>query len=419
MAGFYPLRTSTSATPGAPAYDTIVRVSEPADLAGTLSSSVIYELDGIIDFTGTGLNITVPAGGLSIRGQSFDISGLVCNDDNYTLFESAPGGSGNVLGMEYYVQVDGTNSQVYDLTDATGFNAFEFDKINYNNCTSLGEINGYRQGLEVGTGRLGGTPTLTLSGTWVGGYRITTSIVRGIDDAMNAPLFAAGTGFSMSGRFLTDINADLGATASLFDFAPADFPNPSTVQVIGAIIQRDGAFDPDDSTLIPNMSAGDICSLWKECVGIVNTHVGGRLTVSTETTTVMSSAGTYVDLAGTFTASGLQHYDSPANGQLRNIGNTPREFVASLSVDITGGSGDEIALKLVKWDDSASSFVDVGAPMVRNIGNFIITTDKASFVNIIPFELDQNDYIKLQVANLSDTTNVTAELDSYVFISAR
>lgn len=419
MAGFYPLRPTTSATPGAPAYDTIVRVSEPADLSGTLDSSVIYELDGIIDFTGTGLNITVPAGGLSIRGQSFDISGLVCNDDNYTLFESAPGGSGNVLGMEYYVQVDGTNSQVYDLTDATGFNAFEFDKINYNNCTSLGEINGYRQGLEVGTGRFSGTPTLTLSGAWVGGYRITTSIVRSLDAAMNAPLFAAGTGFSMQGRFLTDINADLGTTASLFDFAPDDFPNPSTVQIIGAIIQRNGVFDPDDSTLIPNMAAGDICSLWKECVGIVNTHVGGRLTVSTETTTVISSAGTYVDLAGTYTASDLQHYDSPSNGQLRNIGNTPREFVASLSVDIAGGAGDEIALKLVKWDDSASSFVDVVAPMVRTISNFIITNDKASFVNIIPFELDQNDYVKLQVANLSDTTNVTAELDSYVFISER
>ena len=413
------LRFNSGGGGGAPAYDTIVRVSEPADLSGTLDSSVIYELDGIIDFTGTGLNITVPAGGLSIRGQSFDISGLVCSDDNYTLFESEVGGSGNILGMEYYVQVDGNNSKVYDLTDATGFNAFEFDKINYNNCTSLGEINGYRQGLEVGTGRFGGTPTLTLSGTWVGGYRVTTSIVRNLDAAMNAPLFAAGTGFSMQGRFLSDANIDLGATASFFDFAPADFPNPSTVQIIDAIIQRNGMFDPDDSTLIPNMDAGDICSLWKDCVGIVNTHVGGRITISTETTTVISSAGTYVDLAGTFTSSELQHYDSPANGQLRNIGNTPREFVASLSVDIAGGAGDEIALKLVKWDDSASTFVDVGAPMVRNIGNFIITTDKASFVNIIPFELDQNDYIKLQVANLSDTTNVTGELDSYVFISER
>lgn len=400
-------------------YETIRRVSQPSDLSGTLSSSVMYEIDGVIDFTGTGLNITVPAGGLSIRGQSFDISGLVCSDDNYTLFESELGGSGNVLGMEYYVEVTGTNSQVYDLTDATGFNAFEFDKINYNNCTSLGEINGYRQGLEVGTGRFGSTPKLTLSGAWIGGYRITTSIVRGIDAAMNAPLFEAGTGFSMSGRFLTDINADLGATASLFDFAPSQFPNPSTVQVNGALLQRNGVFDPDDSTIIPNMSGADLCALFKDCVGIDNTHVGGRLTVTAETTTTIPTAGTYVDLAGTFAASDLQHFDSPANGQLRNIGNTPREFVASLSVNIIGGSGDEIGLKLVKWDSSASAFVDVGAPMVRVVEGFIITDDKANFVNIVPFELDQNDYIKFQVANLSDTTNVTAENGSYIFVSER
>lgn len=413
------LRFNSGGSGGASAYDTIVRVSEPSDLSGTLSSSVIYELDGIIDFTGTGLNITVPAGGLSIRGQSFDISGLVCSDDNYTLFESELGGSGNVLGMEYYVEVTGTNSQVYDLTDATGFNAFEFDKINYNNCTSLGEINGYRQGLEIGTGRFGSTPKLTLSGTWVGGYRITTSIVRGLDAAMNAPLFAAGSGFSMAGRFLTDINADLGATASLFDFAPSQFPNPSTVQVNGALLQRNGVFDPDDSTIIPNMSGADICALFQDCVGVDNTHVGGRLTVTVETATTISTAGTYVDLAGTFTASDLQHFDSPANGQLRNIGNTPREFVASLSVNIAGGQGDEIGLKLVKWDNSASAFVDIEVPQVQTINNFIITTDKANFVNIVPFELDQNDYIKFQVANLSDTTNVTAENGSYIFVSER
>ena len=33
-------------------------------------------LDGIIDFTGTGLNIEVPAGGISIIGTTFDVSNL-------------------------------------------------------------------------------------------------------------------------------------------------------------------------------------------------------------------------------------------------------------------------------------------------------------------------------------------------------
>lgn len=395
----------------------IVRTAE--DLSGTLSSTVLYELDGVIDFTGTGMNITIPAGGISIRGQSLDVSGLRCDDDNYTLFVSEVGGSGNIFGAEYFVEVTGTNSKVYDISDATGLNAFEFEKVNYNNCTSLGEIDGYRQGLEVGTGRFGSTPTLTLSGTWIGGYRITTSIVRGLSASMSAPLFAAGTAFQMNGRFLTDINADLGATASLFDFAPANFPNPSTVQITGAIIQRNGVYNPDDETVIPNMSEADVCSLWKNSVGIDNTHIGGRVTVSTEVATTFSGAGVFSDLNGTYTASDLQHFDSPASGQLRNIGDTPREFVASLSVNMTGGAGDEIALKLVKWDNSAAQFVTLGAQQVQTISNFILTADKASFVNIVPFSLDANDYVKLQVANLTDTTSVTAEIDSYMFVSER
>ena len=55
-------------------------------------------------------------------------------------------------------------------------NAFEFTRVNYINCTSLGDIYDYRQGLESGTGRFGGSPSLTLHGVWVGGYRITTSV---------------------------------------------------------------------------------------------------------------------------------------------------------------------------------------------------------------------------------------------------
>lgn len=161
-------------------------VSSPAQLSGDLRSDVIYLLDGVIDFTGTNYTITPPATGLTLKGLSFDVSGLKCTDDNYTLIESPVGGSGNLLGNDYFIEVSGANSQVYNLTDATGFSAFEFQRVNYNNCTSLGTITNYRQGLEDGTGRFGGTPTLTLAGTWLGGYKAVTTITRSLDAAMNA-----------------------------------------------------------------------------------------------------------------------------------------------------------------------------------------------------------------------------------------
>ena len=135
-------------------------------LGGTIDSTKEYFIDGIIDLGST--QITVPNSGINLRGYNFDLSGLTSSEDNYTMFvsESIAIGSGNFLGVDYFISVTGASSKVYDIYDATGFNAFEFTRINYNDCTNLGDIYDYRQGLELGTGRFGGSPSLTLHGLW-------------------------------------------------------------------------------------------------------------------------------------------------------------------------------------------------------------------------------------------------------------
>ena len=182
-----------------------VIVKSASDFLGELSSTKEYFIDGEIDMGSQ--SIEIPVGGLNITGYSFDVSKLTSTADNYTMFTSPIGGSGNVLGKDYAIEVSGTDSKVYDIFDATGFNAFEFARVNYDNCSSLGVISGYRQGLEVGTGRFGGKPELTLSGTWLGGYFIDTSIVRGMQDGAYS-LFKAGAGFSMDSRFRSNMNID-------------------------------------------------------------------------------------------------------------------------------------------------------------------------------------------------------------------
>ena len=228
-----------------------VVVKTASQLAGTLSSTTQYFLDGIIDMGST--SIEIPVGGLFIAGYNFDQSGLTSSANTFTLFTSPVGGSGNVLFDNFLIDVSGTGSQVYNLVSDTGNEAIEVDRINYNNCTSLGTIDNYRQGLEQGTGRFGGTPNLTLKGIWVGGFRITTSIVRNLAVGMTGALFQAGVGFRMDSRFLSDINCDLPASAALFDFASSQFPNSSTLQMIGAIISRDGVIDASDTNLTPNI----------------------------------------------------------------------------------------------------------------------------------------------------------------------
>jgi len=299
-----------------------VVVTQASDFAGTLDSTKQYFLDGIIDMGSQ--SIEVPAGGLNITGYTFDLSKLISSAAGYTMFTSPGGGSGNVLGMDYAIEVTGTGSQVYNLVSATGLDAFEFTRINYNDCTSLGTIDNYRQGLEIGTGRFGGKPELTLSGVWLGGYFIDTSIVRFLDDGAYS-LFSAGAGFVMNSRFRSNQNIDLPANASFVDFSAANFVSPSTLQLDGCIITRGGVFDATDTNIIPNAAASDLVSEWMGNNGIDNTFVGGESTITAEVLTTIVSDGVYVDLNGTFTPSGLTHFDSPSNGQLRHLGDSPRD----------------------------------------------------------------------------------------------
>ena len=397
--------------------ETTIIVKQASDF-GVIDSTKVYVIDGIIDMGAT--QIVVPVGGITIIGYSFDVSGLISSEDNYTMFvsESIVIGSGNVLGADYHISVTGAASKVYELYDATGFNAFEFIRVNYNDCTSLGDIYEYRQGLETGTGRFGGSPSLTLHGIWVGGYRITTSIVRSLAGTMTEPLFKAGTLFQMNSRFLTDINVDLPTLAALLDFAPVNFPNPSTLQLQGCIVTRDGAFDADDSNYTPNISESDLSCAWADNNGMKNTFVGGEATLTTEILTAINTQGVFESLNGTYTESSLTHFDSPAEGQLRHLGSNPREFTVIADFVIDGGQNDVIGLKLVKYDSSAASNVDILIQR-RQINAFVGSRDVAFFNIVKNINLDQNDYIFWEVANETDTTNVTAELDSYFIVNPR
>ena len=116
-----------------PSLDNIVicnQSNKNTTLGGTIDSTKEYFIDGIIDMGTT--QITVPTTGLTLRGYSFDISGLTSSENNYTMFisESIAIGSGSVLGFDYYVSVTGTSSKVYELYDASGFNAFEIQRVN-------------------------------------------------------------------------------------------------------------------------------------------------------------------------------------------------------------------------------------------------------------------------------------------------
>jgi len=379
-------------------------------IGGVIDSTKEYFIDGVIDLGTT--QITVPSTGITLKGYSFDISGLTSSEDNYTMFVSASvggdgNGSGNVLGSDYYIEVSGAASKVYELYSDTGFDAFEFQRINYINCTNLGDIYSYRQGLEEGTGRFGGSPSLTLHGTW-NGFRITTSIVRSMSDTTTEPLFKAGTLFQMDSRFLTDINLDLGTLQSFLDFSIANFPNSSTLQLKGCIITRDGATVPNDINITPNINASDLSCSWIGNNGTINTFVGGIASLITEIETVISAVDTPTPILGTIATSDLQHFDMPSNGQLRHLGSNPREFTVNFDFVVDGGQNDEYKIELVKNDGSPSIIYQ----QTRVINNLQGGRDVAYYTGFANVILNQDEFVFWQITNLTDDTNCTLELDS-------
>jgi len=383
--------------------------------SSTLDSTKEYFIDGIINIDGLSTSINVPETGLELKGFSFDNSQIICTDDSYTLFYST--NSGNLLFSDIAYEISGTSSQVFDLKSSTGNEAIEFSRVNFNNCTSLGTMDNFRQGLEEGTGRFGGTPELTLKGTWSGGYFIDTSIIRSLYNSAYT-LYKAGTGFLMSSRFRSNQNIDLPALASFFDFAPSNFVNPSTVQITGAIVSRNGVFDATDTNITPNMSKGNLSADFSNNVGMGNTFVGGTNTVTTEVLTTISASSTYYDLNGTFTESDLQHFDSPSNGKLRHLGSVPRDYKIFSVLSIDGKANDVIKINIRKYINSTASFVDV-FQQESIVNNYSGSRDIAQFTIIKNITLDNNDYIYLQVSNETGINNVTAELDSYFSVEER
>jgi hypothetical protein len=395
-----------------------VVVKSAADLSGALDSAKLYVIDGIIDFSGTGISITVPAGGFTYEGLGASISMLKCSDDSYDMFVSPAGGCGNIEGGNCAIETSGTGSSVYAVTGATGGEAFEHNRVVWSNCSSMGYVDGFRQGLELNTVRFFGQPSLELRGVWSGGYRQSTSLIRFIDSAMTAPIFKAGAGLTFGSRFLTDVNADLSTAAALFDFSDSNFTNTSSLLVSGASISRNGVSDASDQTISPNIDQNSVKSLWKRNTGIADTHTGGRVVITTEVANPIAAQSVFEDILGTFTSSGLVHFTNPSGSQMLHNGSDPRDYNVFAFLVVDGAQGAEVAIKAVKWNSSLASFEDVGT-QTRQINSLVGGRDVAFFDALFPVTLDKDDYLKLQIANNTDATSLTAENGSGVYLDER
>lgn len=388
-----------------------VIIKKASDFPSQLESNVDYFIDGIVDLGARQLE--VPVGGLYLSGHNFDLSRLVSSEVGYQMFTSPVGGSGNILGRDVTFTTSGSGSQVWDINGATGDEAIEFDKVNYNDCTSLGVIDNYRQYLEVGTGRFGGTPVLEFKGVW-GGARISTSIVRNLSNL--SALFKAGAGLTFIGRFITDINCDLPTTGALADFSESHFLNDESLVIQGAYITRNFAVNAKDAGILPNISPQSVKSNFQDNTGVGNTNKYIKVTCSAETVTTVTAADTYYQLLGTFTVDKNVHFSMPTNGQFELLTGAG-DYLVSGNLSIVGTANDQLDVRVTKSTDSGATFPTTVAHIGRVVNNLSGARDVAFFPLSFVIDLEQGDRLRLEIENKSGANDVTMELESFFIVS--
>ena len=407
-------------TPSDSAYEKQVIVRQASDFDQPLKDGFNYFLDGVIDLTGSGVSLQLINDGVSsISGYNFRTSGLICNDDNYTLFENDGSSAGRLIINNFYIQTGGTGSQVYDIEADTGTEEIVIHNVLYLNCTSLGTIIGYAQALEQDTYRSGGTPELTLDGSWSGGYFIDNSLGLQLTNGSYF-IYKAGPSFSMASRFRSNQNIDLRSNIGFLDFEKSNFTNDNLLQLTDCIISRNGSFDPEDSTIIPNISAADAETLFTNCLGIQNTYAGGKITVSIETATPILAISTFAELEGTFTSSDLQHFSAssdPTIPTLTNEASNPTEFTIFLDLALESRQNDELEIRLKKTD--AVGAVTTFGNQARQVNSLVGSRDVAFFNSTENVILNKGESITIEVTNNTTINDVTAEVGSSILINKR
>lgn len=249
-------------------YNTIQRqlvlVDEKEEIINkVLDSTKTYIINGIIPLV-AGDFILEPAGGLTIGGYGFNTSGFTKNTAGESIIKSAVGGSGDLTLKDMFFQ-SGAGS-VFDLTDSDGSHAIEMNDVNFNGCSSLGVINGYRQFTGLTVGIYGCSDGLQIKGLW-NGFVMSKLHVRSFSSS--GILFKKDTDTSFSNRFSLGVNLSCSLGTKILDFDNTIFTKDKTLQLDDCTIEVDGVISTaNTASLIPNITANDPKCKWTNSEGI-------------------------------------------------------------------------------------------------------------------------------------------------------
>lgn len=363
-----------------------------------IRSDTRYVIDGSITIP-SGTNIILNDTVNYITGLGLYLSGIVCTEAGATLF-TAPDGCGQCFINNCFISVTGIGAKVYNLTDATGTKNMIQQNVLYLNCTSLGTLGGFLQGLEESTARLGGTPSLLFTGAWTSGYLITNSIARSLTNSTYS-IFECDSGMTFGSRFKGNPNFEIPSSVTGFTIAESNF-NDGAFQLKEAIFSGAGAV-LNDSTFTTSRK-----SLISSCVGLATTIIGGSWRMTTPAATTLTLANTIYKMTGTTTDYDMTWFEMTANNTVKLITSLDVGVNVYFSGSFTSSaSNTACTARLMFWDDSAGAYLDADTCHTDFTTN---SSSRAENVSLFSRRLilSQNDRIEVWVESTSAGVNVTA-----------
>ena len=167
-------------------------------------------------------------------------------------------------------------------------------------------------------------------------------------------------------------------------------------------------------TYLGGIDYTDVRTNFKNNKGIFNTYKGGLMKLTTQAQTVLT-VNVWSDVAGTFTISKNQHTDSPLNGHIRALDNDTVDYKLTSRFVFDGSPNDVLELRASIWRNATSTFEPQDI-FTESITNSQGGNDYAEFNCFDDFMLNENDYVKYEIRNITDNSNVTALVDRCRFM---
>ena len=352
---------------------------------------------------GTGVN-----GGLTFFGLGNNFTQLKTVTPNISMFE----GGGNLFLNDMIVTCQGTNSRVFGMVSSTNFEAVEMINVNFQNCESLGYLDGFRQGLLINGFMINDKQGLEFRGTWSDGMRISDSRFI-FTPTTGSYMFKSAIGHTFGSRFVTNANSTIGTGSIGFDFTPANFVNDASFQLNEAQFNGGG-------TYVNGITRQSIKSKWSNSVGIQDTYEGGVLRNTTDTTTTVTTQGVYYEMNVVNSVVEQTWFQSNSSTafHFQYLSSLLLNIRIDLVVSLQSGNNNEIEIEIRKYNAANTAFTAIDTIKMTSNGGALGTRVEPATLPAFT-TMNQNERIRVFVRNNTSTTNILVETSSKLIISKR